>query len=64
MQETVTGVTELETSKEQTAIIKTPQEPLPSVTMKIDACAGSGKMTTLIGIANANPGKKLYMESI
>lgn len=52
----------VKTSDEQSEIIKASQELLPETTMKVDACAGSGKTTTLIGIAKANPDKRfLYL---
>ena len=49
-------------SAEQTEIIKASQKLQPGQVMKIDACAGSGKTTTLVAVANANPQKRfLYL---
>ena len=49
-------------SAEQTEIIKASQKLQPGQIMKIDACAGSGKTTTLVAVANANPQKRfLYL---
>ncbi|MCR5758724.1 MAG: UvrD-helicase domain-containing protein [Selenomonas sp.] len=49
-------------SSEQTEIIRASQKLQPGQVMKIDACAGSGKTTTLVAVANANPQKRfLYL---
>ena len=49
-------------SAEQIEIIKASQELRLGQVMKIDACAGSGKTTTLLAVTNANPQKRfLYL---
>ncbi|SHL00286.1 UvrD-like helicase C-terminal domain-containing protein [Selenomonas ruminantium] len=49
-------------SSEQIEIIKASQELQLGQVMKIDACAGSGKTSTLVAVANANPQKRfLYL---
>ena len=49
-------------SSEQLAIIKASQSLQQGQVMKIDACAGSGKTSTLVAVANANPQKRyLYL---
>ena len=49
-------------SAEQIEIIKASQKLQRGQVMKIDACAGSGKTTTLVAVANANPQKRfLYL---
>ncbi|WP_158645787.1 hypothetical protein [Selenomonas ruminantium] len=44
----------MQASSEQIEIIKASQELQPGQVMKIDACAGSGKTTTLVAVANAH----------
>ncbi len=49
-------------SLEQIEIIKASQGLQAGQVMKIDACAGSGKTTTLVAVANVNPQKRfLYL---
>lgn len=49
-------------SSEQIEIIRASQALQRGQVMKIDACAGSGKTTTLVAVANANPQKRfLYL---
>ncbi|MBE6075095.1 MAG: hypothetical protein E7202_11405 [Selenomonas ruminantium] len=49
-------------SSEQIKIIRASQALQRGQVMKIDACAGSGKTTTLVAVANANPQKRfLYL---
>ena len=49
-------------SSEQIKIIRASQALRRGQVMKIDACAGSGKTTTLVAVANANPQKRfLYL---
>jgi len=49
-------------SSEQIEIIKASQGLQHGQVMKIDACAGSGKTTTLVAVTNANPQKRfLYL---
>lgn len=52
----------MQASSEQIEIIRASQKLQPGQVMKIDACAGSGKTTTLVAVTNANPQKRfLYL---
>ena len=52
----------MEASPEQKAIIMQSQEIGPGQIMKVDACAGSGKTSTLVAVTLANPEKRfLYL---
>lgn len=49
-------------SSEQIEIINASQELTAGQVMKVDACAGSGKTSTLVAVTNANPRKRfLYL---
>lgn len=53
---------EMKESQEQLDIIEASKNLQPGQTLKIDACAGSGKTTTLVKVAEANPDKRfLYL---
>ncbi len=52
----------MELTQEQQQIVEASKNLQRGQTMKVDACAGSGKTSTLLAIAEANPNKKfLYL---